>query len=142
MKTFEEYLLLKIMKKQTPNRERAASLLEEAQKKKQFLNISLQRIPEADMNPNFIVDSCYDIMIELIRSKLHMDGYNAGTSHEAEISYMEKIGFSTNEMRTMDELRYYRNGTKYYGTMLSKEYADKTLRFMRSIYPKLEKLVK
>ena len=35
------------------------------------------------MNANFIVDSCYDIILELVRAKMLLDGYNSGMSHEA-----------------------------------------------------------
>ena len=94
------------------------------------------------MNPNVIVDQCYDILIELIRAKLFLDGYNSKSSHEAEVSYMKIIGFGEAETKQMDELRYYRNGTKYYGTMLNLEYAEKTIEFMNSLYLKLLRTLK
>ena len=140
MKKFEEFLDSGIVKKQTPNRERALSLIEEAQKKKRFLEVSLKTIPPEDMNANFIVDSCYDIIMELIRAKMLIDGFNPGTSHEAEISYMERIGFQETKLRFANEIRYYRNGTKYYGTVLSMEYGVKVLTFMEKVYPLLMKI--
>lgn len=140
MKRFEEYLELGIVKRQISNKSRAQSLIEEAEKKKRFLEVSLKSIPAEEMSANFIVDSCYDIIIELLRAKMILDGLNAGTSHEAEISYMERLGFPETEIRFADGIRYYRNGIKYYGTSLSKEYAEKVLDFMNKVYPKLKKL--
>jgi len=38
----------------------------------------------------------------------------------------------------LNELRYYRNGTKYYGTQLDKEYARAVLLFMRRLARQLK----
>ena len=53
------------------------------------------------MNANFIVDSCYDIILELVRAKMLLDGYNSGMSHEAEVSYLQRIGCSEADVRFM-----------------------------------------
>ena len=142
MKSFEEFVRSGTVKKQSANIHRALSITKEAEGKKKFLETSVKNIPPEEMNSNFIADSCYDILIELIRAKMLVNGYNSGSSHEAEVSYMRILGFSEYEIRFMDDLRYYRNGTKYYGTVLSKEYADKVLEFMKKVYPKLKELVK
>ena len=83
LKSFEEFVSIGIVKKQSPNRQRALSLIKEAEEKEKFLDVSLKKIPTEQMNTNFIVDYCYDIMMELIRAKMFLDGYNAGNSHEA-----------------------------------------------------------
>src|SRR3990167_837765 len=142
MKSFEEFVKSGKVKKQTPNMHRALSIVKEAEGKRDFLEISLKNIPPEKMNANFIADSCYDILIELIRAKMLIDGYNSGSSHEAEVSYLGNLGFSESDIRFMDDLRYYRNGTKYYGTVLSKDYSDKVLEFMKKLYPKLRNLIK
>jgi len=141
LRTFKEYLRTGIVKKQSPNKQRAISLLQEAEGKKAFLAISIKNIPKEHMNSNFVAESCYDIIMELIRAKMFIDGYNAGNSHEAEVSYMAKLGFVYADIRFMDELRYFRNGIKYYGTILNKEYAEKALTFLNKQYPKLRKLL-
>ena len=142
LKKFEEFEARGIVKRQMPNKKRAVSLIEESEKKKEFLELLMKTIPFEKMSPNFIVESCYDIILELIRAKMFLGGYNSGNSHEAEVVYMLKLGFNESEVRIMDELRYFRNGIKYYGTLLNKEYAEKTLNFMNSILPKLKKLIK
>lgn len=92
------------------------------------------------MNANFIVDYCYDVIMELIRAKMLIDGYNPGNSHGAEVSYMEIIGFLEPEIRFIDDVRYYRNGIKYYGTIIDMEYAEKVREFMEKAYPRLKVL--
>lgn len=141
LRKFEEFLATGVVRKQTPNRERALSLIKEAEEKKQFLDVCMKKIPSELMNPNFIIDCCYDILMEFVRAKMFVDGYNAGNSHEAEVSYMRNIDFSEADVMLMNEMRYYRNGTKYYGSILSKEYAEKVLQFMNRTYPKLKRLV-
>ena len=142
LKDFKEFLSLGIVKKQTINRERALSIIKEVGNKKQFLEISIKTISEENMNHNFIVEQCYDIIMELIRAKMFLDGYNAGNSHEAEVSYLFKLKFHESDIIFMNELRYYRNGTKYYGTILKMDYARKVITFMEKIYPKLMALFK
>ncbi len=137
MKTFEEFTAKGIVRKQTPNLERAHALVNEAEKKKAFLEIALKNIPDEQISPNFIVESCYDILLELIRAKMFIDGFNSGNSHEAEVSYTRLLGVDENDVRFLDELRYFRNGIKYYGRILDKEYATKILKFMNRVYPLL-----
>ena len=138
MKRFEEFLHNGIIQKQSPNVQRSLSLIKEAEEKKQFLIVSLKNIPAEQMNANFMVDYCYDILMELIRAKMFLDGFNAGNSHEAEVSYLRNLGFSEVQVLFMNELRYYRNGTKYYGTILNNNYAQKVLEFMNKLYPLLK----
>lgn len=134
-KHFDEFLKLGVVKKQSPNRNRALSIVDEVEGKKKYLELSLKLIPDNQMSSNFVVDSCYDIIVELLRAKMLIDGYNPGNSHEAEISYLEKLSFVEADIRFANELRYFRNGTKYYGVILTRAYASKVLVFMNRIYP-------
>jgi len=136
--SFQDFIKKNIVKKQTPNKERALSLIKEAEEKKRFLDLTLQKIPSEEMNANYVVDSCYDILMELTRAKMFMQGYNSSSSHEAEVSFLRVLGFAEADVRFMNELRYYRNGIKYYGTILNKEYAEKVLKFMEKMYTKLK----
>jgi len=141
MKRFEEFVQTGIVKKQSSNKNRASALIKEAEEKKIFLDLSLKSIPKDKMNSNFIIDYCYDILMEIIRAKMFIDGYNAGNSHEAEVSYLRVLGFSEADINFMDELRYHRNGTKYYGAILDKTYAEECLSFMNKIHPKIKILI-
>jgi hypothetical protein len=140
IKKFGEFVKSGIVRKQRPDKARAKSLAEEAEKKKQFLTVALKSIPPEKIHPNFIIDLCYDILMELIRAKMFTDGFNAKNSHEAEVSYALILGFSESDTRFMNELRYYRNGIKYYGTILDNEYAEKVLNFLERVYPILKRI--
>ncbi len=89
LRKFEEFVKKGIVKKQTSNNQRALSLIKEAKDKRDFLNVSIKNIPSDKMNSNFVVDYCYDILMELIRAKMFSEGYNSGNSHEAEVFYRE-----------------------------------------------------
>lgn len=142
MKNFEEFIKNGVVKRQSPNLNRAISLIKEAEDKKSFLDLTLLKIPKEEMNSNFIIDYCYDILMELIRAKMFIDGFNAGNSHEAEVSYLGVLGFSLADSEFMNELRYHRNGTKYYGAILTKEYAEKVLTFLNKNYSILKEKAK
>jgi hypothetical protein len=141
MKEFKKYLNEGLVIKQRPNINRAKSLIEEAVQKKSFLDITIKMIPKEKWNPNVICEQCYDIIIELIRAKMIVKGYNS-SSHEAEVSYLKILEFNDTDIKMMDELRYYRNGTKYYGTLLNVEYTEKILTFLKKHYKRLLNLAK
>jgi len=142
LKTFEEFLRLGIVRKRTPDIARAKSLIEEAEKRKKFLEEVRLKIRLNNENANYFVESSYDILIEIIRAKLLVDGFNASGigAHEAEISYIKKLSFSEKEIRFMNDLRYFRKGILYYGKHFDAEYSKKVLDFLNRIYPKLKEL--
>ncbi len=141
MRSFEEFMEEGIVWKQTPNRHRAKALLDEAENKYKFLKDVLKNLPEGKIILNFIIETCYDILMIQIRAALFIDGYNVKSSHEAEVSYMKNLGFAATDAEFMNELRYNRNGIKYYGKSFSKEYAESVMKFLERIYPILKKLV-
>jgi len=80
--------------------------------------------------------------MELIRAKMFADGFSTTGkgAHEAEVSYLAKIGFKTNDVEFANELRYFRNGIMYYGKKFDKIYATKVMKFLKIIYPLLKKM--
>ncbi len=138
LRIFEEYLSNGSVKKVLSNKARAESLFKEAESKKEFMDLVIIKISLEKTNPNFIIESSYDIIIEMIRAKMLIAGFNSEKSHEAEVSYMRKLNFEEKEIIFMDELRYYRNGIKYYGKIFDLEYAKKVLDFLNKTYPLLK----
>ncbi len=138
LKTFEEFVKKGVVKKQSPNLERAKSLMNEAIRKKDFFDKVIKKFSVENTDSNYLVETSYDILIELIRSKLFLKGFNSSNSHEAEISYMRNLGFKEPDINFMNSLRYYRNGIKYYGRVFEKEYALKVYNFLIKLYPKLK----
>ena len=139
MKEFEYFLRAGLIKKQSPNIDRAISLIKESDDKKNFLELTMRKIPSDKMNSNFVIESCYDIIMELVRAKMFISGFKSENSHEAEVSYLRNLSFSEEDISFVDELRYNRNGIKYYGRIFEKDYADKVLEFMKSAYYRLKR---
>jgi len=143
MKDFNKYLTEGIARKLIPDVKRANNLIENSDKRNLFFQKIINAIEIADDDANCIIEQIYDILIELIRAKMLIDGYYASGNyaHEAEISYLRRFNFLDYEINTLDELRQFRNGIKYYGKRYKKDEAEKSLNFLNSILPKLKRLI-
>jgi len=144
IKKFEEFIGENIVKKQGIDNSRAEFLIKEAENSYNNLLEMMQKIKLNDSNANAFVKSCYDILMELIRAKMLLEGYNASGfgAHEAEVSYMRVIGFDEKDAQFADQMRFFRNGMLYYGTILDKVYAEKVIKFTKEAYSKLKEIVK
>jgi hypothetical protein len=133
---FEEFIKLGIVVKISPDKPRANYLIKESERKYKSLNQILSKIGVNELNSHEIIEYCYDILIYLLRSKLYKIGFSAHGegAHEAEVSYMRNLKFSENDVLFMNQLRYFRNGIKYYGTILNQEYTNKVLSFLNKNY--------
>ena len=142
-KEFEEYIKKGVIKKCSIDKSRAEFLINESQNSLDGLYERIEIIGINDKNANSIIKDCYDILMELIRAKLLLTGYSSAGqfAHEAEISYLKRLGFSDIEVSFLNDLRYFRNSVTYYGKILDKEYAKKVLDFTNDIYPKLKKMI-
>lgn len=142
LKRFEEFLKRRIVKRISPDLARSKSLISESDKRNKFVNVMLKKIGISDDNANYFIEAAYDTVIEIIRASMLADGYNASGegAHEAEVSYMKKLGFSEKDVRFMNDLRYYRNGILYYGKEFDAEYANRVIDFLAKVYPKLHNL--
>ncbi len=138
LKKFEEYFSLDVVRKQSPDKKRAENLISESDDKLSFFNKVREKLGVSELNPNYIIETCYDVLIQLLRAELLLVGYKTD-SHEAEVSYMRNLGFSENEVDFMNNLRYFRNGIKYYGKRFDKDYATKVMNFLDKVYNRLKK---
>lgn len=140
---FSEYLNEGIIRKISPDKSRAEFLLEESRVSLEGLKERINKIGINEKNANSIIKDCYDIIMEIIRAKLLLEGYASSGqyAHEGEISYLKELDFLDNEVSFLNELRYFRNSVTYYGKILDKSYAEKVFKFMKDILPKLYKLV-
>jgi len=141
---FDEFIKKNIVKKQSIDKSRAEFLFNESENSYNNLLEKLQKIILKDSNANDFIKSCYDILMELIRAKMLLDGYNASGfgTHEAEVSYMRILGFDEKDVQFTDQLRFFRNGMIYYGTILDKIYAEKVVDFTRKNHLKLKAMIK
>jgi hypothetical protein len=142
VRTFEEYIKNGVIRKVSRDLERAKGLFHESARKFNSLQERTEKIGIRDENANDYVELCYDLLMLLIRAKLYSEGYSSSGqgAHEAEVAYMVILGFTDQDTRFMDQLRYFRNGILYYGTALDQEYADKVIRYAKRIYPKLREI--
>ena len=139
IRNFNEFIKDGIVKKQKPDVSRAEYLAEEAGKSYKLLLIKIEKLGVDDQTANDFVKSCYDILMEVIRAKMLLKGYNASGygAHEAEVSYARILGFNEKDIQFLDQIRYFRNGMLYYGTILKKEDAERIIEFTKKIYLKL-----
>ena len=139
MLNFEEYIEKGIVKKQRPDISRANFLIEEADKSFLGLIQRVEKIGINEFNASSLVKDSHDIILELIRAKMLLKGFNASgfSAHEAEVAYMKELGFSKIEIEFMNEVRFLRNGVLYYGKVIDKEYAEKVIEFTKRSYEKL-----
>lgn len=126
------------------DRSRAEFLMIEAENSYNNLLEKKKKILLTDVNAADFLKSCYDTIMELIRSKMLLQGYNASGfgAHEAEVSFMRVLGFDEKEVQFVDQMRFFRNGIVYYGTKQDKEYAKIAVEFTLRIYPRLKTRVK
>ena len=141
LKTFQEYQEQGTMRKCRINTERAKSLINSSERKMRSLNTNLKKVGITEDNANDYAEYCYDALMLLIRAALYLEGYFASGqgAHEAEVSYLRILGIPENDARFMNQLRFFRNGMLYYGTVIDKEYAEKVIGFTKKIYPVLKK---
>lgn len=142
LKTFDEYLKEGTARKQSPDILRARSLINESEDSYKILLSFVERMGADDNNANHVIKNAYDIIMEMVRAKMLSDGFSTTGkgAHEAEVSYMAEIGFSSRDVDFSNDLRYFRNGILYYGKKFDKEYAKKVLEFLKRIYPMLRKM--
>lgn len=143
IKTFEEFIKENVVKIQLPDKSRAEYLFKESEELYELLKIKIKLLGISDKTANDLIKSCYDIIMELIRAKMLIEGYNASGfgAHEAEVSYLRRIDFKEKEVQFADQLRFFRNGMLYYGTSLDKIYAEKVIEFTQEIRLRIKKLI-
>jgi len=142
-KEFEYYVKNGIIRKLSIDKPRAEFLIKESEVSLEGLRERIKIIGINNKNANSIIKDCYDIIMEMIRAKLFLDGYSSSGryAHEGEVSYLKKLEFPESEISFLNELRYFRNSVIYYGKVLDKEYASKVVEFLEKVNPKLRKIL-
>ena len=143
LKSFDEFLIVGIVKKQSPNKSKAKFLVQETEVSFEGLNERLDKMGINNKNANSIVKDCYDILMGLIRARMCLDGYKSvgAGAHEAEVAYMKILKINQKDVDFINQIRYFRNGTIYYGTILDEVYAQKVVDFTKRMYSILKNLL-
>ena len=139
VKQFDEFIRMGIVKRQAPDKSRSRFLIMEAEQGYDYLLKLIKNMGIGNHNANDYVKNCYDILMELTRAKMLLEGLNASgfKAHEAEVSYWRNMQFKEQDIQFLDQIRFFRNGMLYYGTILDKEYAEKVIEFTKKNYQKL-----
>lgn len=136
---FEDYIKKGIVRKVSPNKLRAQALEIETKDSYDSLKEIKEKIGINEKNANHVIKNCYDIIMELIKAKMFLKGYNSEGqgAHEAEVSYLRELNFPEDQVQFLNQLRYFRNGITYYGKRFDAVYAKKVFRFMEIIKTRL-----
>ena len=139
LRHFNEYVNEGIVKKQSPDKLRANSLIEEAKDGYKVLLEYCNKIGISNKNANYIIKNAYDIIMELIRAKMLINGFSSSGlgAHEVEVSYLRELKFKESEIEFANQLRYFRNSITYYGKKFDAEYAKKVIDFLGNVFDKL-----
>ena len=134
-KAFEEFLEEGIVKRVSPDKQRALHLCLESERKYHVLQKSIKAMGIDDTNANDYIEDCYNILLFLIRARMLERGYASSGpgAHQAEVAFARNLGLSESDVRTLDQLRYFRNGILYYGKRLDKEYSETVIAFTKRI---------
>ena len=143
VKQFNEFIEKGVVKKQSPDKSRSKFLIIEAEQDYAYLLKLIETMGVGNHNANDYVKKCYDILMELTRAKMLFEGLNASgfKAHEAEVAYWELLDFKGQDIQFLNQMRFFRNGMLYYGTILDKEYAEKVIEFTKKNYEKLKDML-
>lgn len=141
---FEEYLKKGIVKKQRPDFSRAKHLQKVSTISKLDIDNRIKNEGPTDINANALIKESYDLIMELIRSKMLTAGYNSlGLgAHEAEVAFLRNLNFKEKEVLFWNKVRKLRKGITYYGHLFNKDDAEMVIGFLKKIYPELKKKTK
>ena len=139
VRDFDSFIREGVVIKRSPDPARSSSLSKDSDKSYRFLMGVIEKMGLDDENANNVIKDAYDIIMELIRARMLLAGFDSSGqgAHEAEVSYMRKLGFSEGDVRFADQLRYFRNGITYYGKVFDSGYARKVLDFLEKVRNKL-----
>src|SRR3989338_151173 len=140
---FDEFIRIGVVKKQSPDKSRSKFLVMEAEQGYAYLLKLIKTMGVENQNANDYVKNCYDILMELTRAKMLLEGLNASgfKAHESEVAYWWILQFKEQDIQFLDQMRFFRNGMLYYGTILDKEYAEKVIEFTKKNYQKLKDIL-
>jgi len=135
VRIFEEFLEKGIVRRVSPDKQRAENLRLESERKYLVLNKKIGAIGIDSTTANDYIEDCYNILLFLIRAGMLEAGYNSSGvgAHEAEVAFARTMGLTEADVIHLDELRYFRNGVLYYGKRLDTEYCEKVIAFMKRV---------
>ena len=135
IREFKFYLEEGSIKKSEPNLALASSLIKDMESRiKDVCSFKLNQYPK------LVFENVYDALRDFADALLALDGFKSYL-HEASFSYLKKYNFDGASLFILDKLRYRRNGSKYYGQIISIEEAKEILKFYNKNKEKIEQII-
>lgn len=136
MKPFEFYIEEQSVRKVSIDVQLAKALIKDMKER-----IKENFSEDENKKPKTIFENIYDALRDFCDALLALDGYKS-YSHEASITYLLKKGFDIASVNKLDNLRFRRNGSKYYGKSINPTEAKEIKEFYVQMKPKIDKLIK
>ena len=135
MRDFKYYLKKGDVRKVSPDYSLAKALL------KNLLNRG-KKVIELNVNKysSLIFENLYDCFREAGDSLLSLNGYKS-YSHQATIVYFKNYNFSEEFINRLDNFRYKRNSSKYYGEEISTGETLEIIKFYKKYVDKIRKYI-
>jgi len=136
MKEFNHYVEKGDIKKQSPDKNLSIATFKS----------SIERIQHAEKlfknkdMPKYILENAYEAMRESADAILYSEGFKS-YSHEASITYLEKKGFTQEELTEFNRFRKIRNNIKYYGGTCDEAEALQCLTLSKQIINKIKTII-
>jgi hypothetical protein len=127
MMPFEYFLEKEEVKKCSADTELAKSLIKDMQDR-----VKKSLMLDAKLFSKIIFENIYDGIRDFCDALLALAGFKS-YSHQASIAYLIKEKFDVSVVEELDQLRYKRNGSKYYGKPISAEDAEQIKSFYSRI---------
>ena len=136
MMPFEHFLNKGDVRKVAINKELAKSLT-----KDMFERINKSLMLNINTFSKIVFENIYDGLRGFCDSLLALEGFKS-YSHQASIAYLSKYKFDISIIKEFDQLRYKRNGSKYYGEIILKEDAQQIKEFYLRVKDRINKIIK
>ena len=118
----------------TPDKEKAASLIETAQDRIKF---SIKKLSEK--NANYAFEGYYSSILEIIHAIVILDGYKVN-NHICLGYYLRDVLKNDELFRLFDDCRFKRNSLVYYGNKMDFETAKDSIEKAKRLIKELKKL--
>ena len=119
----------------TPDKEKAASLIETADER---INFSLRELN--GKNANYIFEDYYSSILELLHALILLDGYKVN-NHMCLGYYLRDVLKNDELFRLFDDCRYKRNSLVYYGKRMDFETAKESIKKAKKLINELKNII-
>jgi len=137
---FEDYLKEGSVRKVTPDKQLAKSLVKMASMRIKIL----ESIPITENNSFSFIENCYEAIREIADALMALKGFKS-YSHEASIEFLKKfysIQLTMGNVHKVDRYRKIRNDIKYRGLLTSKSEAEDVFKSTKVILTLLLEVLK